>query len=209
MPRLAVALSAAALVVALLGATPLGNAAGKKVKQVVRAGEAEKAGSRGPRGKRGPRGPRGLRGFQGPPGDKGDPGSPTDGFEARDTTPVSITAVTAETATTVIASAPLPAGKYAFSGQVVLHGDADAIVRCQAHGPDPTGPLLGVPAVGRVGSTSDAARDMTVPLAFGATFATPGAVYVGCWTDVTPSPAPTATGSVVAVTVLNMAQSGS
>lgn len=209
MPRLAVALSAAALLIALLGATPLGNAAQKTVKQVVRAGKAEKSGARGPRGKRGPRGPRGLRGFQGPPGDKGDPGSPTDGFEARDTTPVAITAVTPETATTVVASAPLPAGKYAFSGQVVLHSDADALVRCQAHGPGPTGPLLGVPAVGRVGPDADAARDVTVPLAFGATFATPGPVYVGCWADVTPAPPPTATGSVVAVTVLSLSQSGS
>jgi hypothetical protein len=209
LPRLAVALSAAALVVALLGATPLGNAAEKTVKQVVRAGKAEKSGSRGPRGKRGPRGLRGPRGFQGPPGEKGDPGSPTDGFEARDTTPVAVTAVTPETATTVVASAPLPAGKYAFSGQVVLHSDADALVRCQAHGPGPTGPLLGVPAVGRVGPGADAARDVTVPLAFGATFATPGSVYVGCWADVTPAPPPTATGSVVAVTVSTMAQSGS
>ena len=50
---------------------------------------------------------------------------------------------------------------------------------------------------------------MTVPLAFGATFATPGAIYVGCWADVTPTPPPTATASVVAVTVLELSQSGS
>jgi hypothetical protein len=209
LPRLAVALSAAALVVALLGATPLGNAAERTVKKVVRAGKAEKSASRGPRGKRGPRGPRGLRGFQGPPGEKGVPGSPTDGFEARDTTPVSVTAVTAETANTVVASAPLPVGKYAFSGQVVLHADADALVTCQAHGPGADGPLLGVPAVGRVGPGADAARDTTIALSFGATFATPGAVYVGCWVDVASTPAPTATGSVVAVTVLSLLQSGS
>ena len=209
MPRLAVALSAAALLVALLGATPLGNAAQKTVKQVVRAGKAEKSSARGPRGKRGSRGPRGLRGFQGPPGDKGDPGSPTDGFEARDTTPTNVTGTAANDATTVLVSAPLPAGKYAFSGQVVLHSDNDAIVRCQAHGPGPAGPLLGVPGVGRVGPAADAARDMTVPLAFGATFATPGPVYVGCWADVTPTPPPTATANVVAVTVLELSQSGS
>ncbi|HEY7149876.1 MAG TPA: hypothetical protein VH420_10575 [Gaiellaceae bacterium] len=212
MPRLAVVLSAAALVVALLGATPLGNAAEKTVKQVVRAGKAQKSaarGPRGPRGKRGLRGPRGLRGFQGPPGDRGVPGSPTDGFEARDTTPVAITAVTAQTANTVVASAPLPAGKYAFSGQVVLHATADALVTCQAHGPGSTGPLLGVPAVARIGVGPDATRDATIPLAFGATFATPGPVYVGCWVDVAPTPAPTATGNIVAVTVLNLSQSGS
>jgi hypothetical protein len=209
LPRLAVALSAAALLVALLGATPLGNAAEKKVKQVVRAGKAEQSAARGPRGKRGARGPRGLRGFQGPPGDKGDPGSPTDGFEARDTTPVDITATTPETATTVVASAPLPVGKYAFSGQVMLHDTGAATVSCQAHGPGPTGPRLGVPSSVRVGSGLDAVRDATLPLAFGATFATPGAVYVGCWVDVAVTPAPSATGNVVAVTVLNLSQSGS
>jgi len=210
LPRLAVALSAAALVIALLGATPLGNAAEKTVKHVVRSGKAEKSGSRGPRGKRGPRGPRGLRGFQGPPGDKGDPGSPTDGFEARDTTPVDVTATTAESATTVLVSAPLPVGNYAFSGQVVLQGTTvDATVTCQAHGPGATGPLLGVPASARVGSGPDAARDATVPLAFGASFTTPGPVYIGCWVDAAATPAPSATANIVAVTVLNLSQSGS
>ena len=209
LPRLAVALSAAALLVALLGATPLGNAAQKTVKQVVRAGKAEKSGARGPRGKRGPRGPRGLRGFQGPPGDKGDPGSPTDGFEARDTTPTNVTGTAANDATTVLVSAPLPAGKYAFSGQVVLHDTGAATVTCQAHGPGSTGPLLGVPASARVGSGPDAARDATVALAFGAAFAAPGPVYIGCWVDVASTPAPSATANLVAVTVLSLSQSGS
>jgi hypothetical protein len=209
LPRLAVALSAAALLVALLGATPLGNAAQKKVKQVVRAGKAEKSGARGPRGKRGPRGPRGLRGFQGPPGENGVPGSPTDGFEARDTTPTDVTATTAETATTVLVSAPLPTGKYAFSGQVVLHDTGEATVTCQARGPGSSGPWLGVPASARVGSGPDAALDATIPLAFGATFDAPGPVYVGCWVDVAGTQAPSATANVVAVTVLNLLQSGS
>ena len=195
--------------IALLGATPLGNAAEKTVKQVVRAGKAEKSGSRGPRGKRGPRGPRGLRGFQGPPGDKGDPGSPTDGFEARDTTPVDVTATAADSATTVLVSAPLPVGKYAFSGQVVLQSTAAATVTCQARGPGATGPLLGVPASARVGSGPDGARDATLPLAFGASFTTPGPVYIGCWVDAAATPAPSATANIVAVTVLNLAQSGS
>ena len=207
--RLAVALSAVALFVALLGATPLGNAAEKKVKQVVRAGKAQQSSARGPRGKRGPRGPRGLRGFQGPPGDKGDPGSPTDGFEARDTTQVDITATTADTATTVLASAPLPTGKYAFSGQIVLHDTASATVTCQAHGPGPAGPRVGVASSVRVGTGADAVRDATLPLAFGATFANPGAVYIGCWVDVATTPAPSATANLVAVTVVTLAQSGS
>jgi hypothetical protein len=209
LPRLAVALSAAALLVALLGATPLGNAAQKTVKKVVRVGKAEKSGARGPRGKRGPRGPRGPRGFQGPPGEKGDPGSPTEGFEARDTTPVDIVGTTPETATTVLTSAPLPAAKYVFSGQVALHNSGVATVTCQARGPGATGPLLGVPASVRVGSGPDAVRDATLPLAFGAPFATPGAVSIGCWVEVAATPRPTATGNIVAVTVLNLAQSGS
>jgi hypothetical protein len=206
LPRLAVALSAAALVIALLGATPLGNAAENTVKHVVRAGKAEKSGARGPRG---PRGPRGFRGFQGPPGEKGDPGSPTDGFEARDTTPVDVTGTGPTTATTVLVSAPLPVGKYAFSGQVVLNGTADATVTCQAHGPGAAGSLLGVPASARVGSGPDGARDATIALAFGASFATPGAVSIGCWVDVAGTPPPTATANLVAVTVLTLSQSGS
>jgi hypothetical protein len=209
LPRLAVALSAAALLVALLGATPLGNAAQKTVKKVVRAGKVEKSGARGPRGKRGPRGPRGPRGFQGAPGEKGDPGSPTDGFEARDSTPVDIAGTTPETATTVLTGAPLPAAKYVFSGQVALHNSGAATVTCQARGPGATGPLLGLPASVRVGSGPDAVRDAALPLAFGATFATSGAIYVGCWVDIASTPRPTATANLVAVTVLTLSQSGS
>ena len=68
MQRLAVVLAAAALVIALLGATPLGNAAQKTVTKVARVGKSSKAA-------RGPRGPRGYRGFQGPPGIKGETGT--------------------------------------------------------------------------------------------------------------------------------------
>ena len=46
-------------------------------------------------------------------------------------------------------------------------------------------------------------------LAFGATFATPGPVYIGCWVDAAGTPAPSATANLVAVTVLNLSQSGS
>jgi hypothetical protein len=207
--RLAVVLSAAALLIALLGTTPLGNAAEKTVKSVVRVGKADKSSARGPRGRRGPRGPRGLRGFQGPPGAKGDPGSPTDGFEARRTMPVEISATTADTATTVLSSAPLPTGKYAFNGEVVLHGTGNALVTCQARGPGTTGPRVGVPATLRVGSGPDSVRDGTLPLAFGATFATAGPVSIGCWLDSSAPPFPTATANLVAVTVLNLMQSGS
>jgi collagen triple helix repeat protein len=79
--RVAITLSATALVVALLGATPFGRAAGdslqdgaRKVRGVV-AGDASTptatAQLRGPRGPRGRRGPRGFRGAQGAQGLQG------------------------------------------------------------------------------------------------------------------------------------------
>jgi hypothetical protein len=219
--RLAVALSAAALVVAVFGTTPLGTAAEKTVKKGVsalRGGKAEKAsarGPRGPRGRRGPRGPRGYRGFLGAPGERGekgergDPGLP-DAFEARSTTPVEITATTPDTATTVLTSGTLLVGRYAFSGQVVLHGIGYSAVTCQARGPGSAGPRLGVPATLHVGTGIDSVRDGTLPLAFGATFATAGPVYVGCWDNNASGSNATATASdLVAVTLGNLTQTGS
>jgi hypothetical protein len=202
--RLAVALSAAALVVALLGTTPLGNAAEKTVKHVVRAAKPAKQA----RGRRGPRGPRGLRGFQGPPGAKGETGPAgglPDGVEARNTTAVEITGTSAETATTVLSSGTLDAGKYAFNAQVTLHGGVDATVSCQAQGPGSAGPLLGAPAVLHIGAGVGSVDQATVPLAFAATFAAPGSVYVGCWVDNPNEPRPTATSSdLVALTIGNL-----
>jgi hypothetical protein len=199
--RLAVALAAAALVVALLGATPLGNAAQNTVTKVVRGGKSAKP-ARGPRG---PRGPRGLRGFQGPPGVKGETGSAgglPNGFEARSASPVEIRGTSAETATTVLASGTLPAGKYAFSGQVYLQGGVDTIIFCQAQGPGSAGPRLGVPAALHVGSGVGAVGQGTIPLAFAATFDAPGSVYVGCWVDNPNQPRPTAQSSdLVALTI--------
>lgn len=79
--RLAVALSSAALAVALLGVTPLGSAAGSAVdlaRDSVGASPAAKQktirGPRGPRGRPGPRGPQGITGAQGEwgaPGERG------------------------------------------------------------------------------------------------------------------------------------------
>lgn len=201
MPRLAVVLAAAALVVALLGATPLGNAAESTVTKVVRVGKSSQA-ARGPRG---PRGYRGPRGFLGPPGIKGDTGPAgglPDGFEARNANSVEITGTAADTATTVLASGTLPVGKYAFNGQVTLHGGVDTVIFCQAHGPGSTGPLLGVPTALHVGTGVGSVGQATIPLTFAATFANPGSVYVGCWVDNTNQPRPTATSSdLVALTV--------
>ena len=202
MQRLAVALAAAALVVALLGTTPLGNAAQNTVTKVVRVGKPSKQTRRGPRG---PRGPRGLRGFQGPPGVKGETG-PAGGlpnaFEARNANAVEISGTTPETATTVLASGTLPAGKYAFDAQVSLHGLADVVVSCQAQGPGSLGPRLGAPASLHVGPGAGAVRDGTLPLAFAATFAAPGSVYVGCWIDDGGAQHPTATSAdLIALTI--------
>jgi hypothetical protein len=204
LPRLAVALSAAALVVALLGATPLGNAAEKTVRHVVRVAKPAKQ-ARGPRG---PRGPRGLRGFQGPPGARGETGPAgglPDGFEARNTTAVEITGTSADTATTVLSSGTLPVGKYVFTAQVTLHGGVDAIVFCQGQGPGSAGPLLGTPAILHIGIGVGSVGQATIPLAFAATFAAPGSVYVGCWVDNPNEPRPTATSSdLVALTIGNL-----
>ena len=196
MQRLAVALAAAALLVALLGATPLGNAAQNTVTKVVHVGKSSK---------RGPRGPRGLRGFQGPPGvkgDKGEAGGLPNAFEARNANAVEISGTTSDTATTVLASGTLPEGKYAFNAQVSLHGLADIVVSCQAQGPGSAGPRIGAPASLHVGTGAGAVRDGTLPLAFAATFAAPGSVYVGCWIDDGSAEHPTATSSgLVALTI--------
>jgi hypothetical protein len=199
--RLAVALAATALVVALLGATPLGNAAQNTVTKVVHVGKSSKQ-ARGPRG---PRGARGLRGFQGPPGikgDKGEAGGLPNAFEARNTNAVDIGGTTSNSATTVLASGTLPAGKYAFNAQVSLHGLGDVVVSCQAQGPGSAGPRIGAPAALHVGPGTGAVRDGTLPLSFAATFAAPGSVYVGCWIDDGSAVHPTATSSdLIALTI--------
>jgi hypothetical protein len=85
--RLPIALSAAALVVAVLGATPFGEAAGNAASKGLGAAEAVvtdrtfdttagptatlQRGPKGPRGKRGPRGLRGPKGARGPRGLRG------------------------------------------------------------------------------------------------------------------------------------------
>lgn len=71
--RLAIVMSATALVVAILGITPIGGAAGN----AVATGVAKVTGSKaaGPFAKRGPRGPRGPRGARGPIGARGAQGS--------------------------------------------------------------------------------------------------------------------------------------
>jgi collagen triple helix repeat protein len=81
--RMPIALATSALVVALVGSTPLGDAAGRAVVVSAATGHDLVLGrSTGPsaqqvvRGPRGPRGPRGLRGLRGPRGLRGVPGPP-------------------------------------------------------------------------------------------------------------------------------------
>jgi hypothetical protein len=74
--KIPIALAAAALVVALLGTTPLGQAAGdaadSSLKLVgIQAKKKPLRGPRGPRGPAGPRGPQGPVGSQGPQGLQG------------------------------------------------------------------------------------------------------------------------------------------
>jgi hypothetical protein len=80
--RLAITLAFAALVVALLGSTSVGQAASNTLKAGVKNARASKyAGPlqskvlRGPRGKRGAKGPRGPRGLAGPAGPAGPAGA--------------------------------------------------------------------------------------------------------------------------------------
>lgn len=183
MQRLPIALSAAALVVALLGATPLGTAAEKTVKKgvsVFQAGKAEKSsarGPRGPRGRRGPKGPRGLRGFLGAPGekgekgDRGDPG-PSNAYESPWTSTVAVTGTSPETATVVRTIASLPAGKYAITAQMTVMGSgADA--HCRGRGPTV---YVGQPGIVDVGSV-----DGTLTITFPADLSTGGSVSIACW----------------------------
>jgi len=201
--RLPVVLSAAALAVALLGATPLGTAAEKTVKKgasVLHADKAKQASARGPRGRRGPRGPRGprgYRGFLGAPGEKGEPGDlgPSNAYEFKWTAPVDVTGTSPEMATIVAApNTALPAGKYAVSAQMVVTGGGGD-VHCRARGPGPTGPYLGELAMLEVSSA-----DGTLPLAFGADLASGGTINIACWQPAVAG-ADVGPGEIVAVKV--------
>jgi hypothetical protein len=215
--RLAVALSAAALVVALLGTTSLGTAAEKTVEKGVsalRGGKAEKAsarGPRGPRGRRGPRGPRGYRGFLGAPGEKGERGDPgpSEAHETRSTTPVVITGDSESNETVVLTSSALPAGVYGVTAQVTLAGTGYGRVTCQARGPGASGPRLGVPARLHVGTGIDSVRDGTMTLAFGARLDAGGTLHLACWEPGSSNNPSATASSLVAVKSGNLTQTGS
>ena len=183
--RLPIAISVAALVVAVLGSTGLGEAAqngvtagASKAKRATGLG-AEKSsarrGPRGPRGYRGYRGYRGLRGFQGPPGDKGDKGDagPSDGFFASSETPVNISGQSPASATVVL-SAPYPAGTFLLMAKVKVEGTADTTVSCHIWG---AGSSVGG---SRLGSGAGSSQVATISMLAWASVV-PQNMQIRCW----------------------------
>lgn len=223
--RLPIAISIAALVVAVLGTTGLGEAAQNgvtagtaKAKRATGLG-AEKSTARGPRGRRGPRGYRGyrgyrgLRGFQGPPGDKGDKGDQgpngTDAFEVISSTPITVIGNTFETAATVL-TMPLAAGKYLVTAQATIVGTADGTAVCRARAPGVVGPGSSSTARSQIGTVAGSTRADTLSMVFGVSVTDPGAVHLRCWEENGTGADPTATAtSIAAVKVGNLTQSGS
>jgi hypothetical protein len=197
--RLAIGLSAAALVVALLGATPLGTAAEKTVKKVIRADKAEKSSVRGPRGKRGPRGPRGRRGFQGPPGEKGEPGL-ANAYTVRSSS-ITVTGTTREAATPVATLAALPPGQYLISAQVTATGSGSARLVCEGKAGAATG--MGK---SQIGDGPGEAKTATLAIVFGAPVPMGGPAQLSCWLEERSAPDPTVTADVSAIRVGGLTQ---
>jgi hypothetical protein len=197
--RLAVALAAAALVVALLGTTPLGTAAEKTVKKVVRADRAEKSSARGPRGKRGPRGVRGPRGFQGPPGEKGEPGLP-DAHTVR-ASAITVTGTTRETATPVATLAALPPGQYLISAQVTATGTGSARLVCEGKAGTATG--MGK---SQIGDSPGEAKTAMLAIVFGAPVPVGGPADLHCWLEERFAPDPTVSADMSALKVGGLTQ---
>jgi hypothetical protein len=197
--RLAIGLSAAALVVALLGATPLGTAAEKTVKKVVRADKAEKSSARGPRGKRGPRGPRGRRGFQGPPGEKGEPGLAS-AYAVRSSS-ITVTGMTRETATQIATIAALPPGQYLISAQVTATATGSSRLVCEGK----AGTANGV-GKSQIGDGPGEAKTATLAIVFGAPVPMGGPAQLNCWLEERSAPDPTVTADMVALRVGGLTQ---
>jgi hypothetical protein len=210
--RLPIALSTAALVVALLGSTSLGEAARdgvsssvQKAKRATGLGATKSTARRGPRGRRGPPGPRGPRGFQGPPGDKGEKGDPaSDAFSVRNSTPVTVTGTDSTTATTVANIASLPAGNYVISAQVAARGTGGGRLACE---------VRAAAAVGsgrsQIGGNSAGALAATLSIVFGAPVPNGGPAQLRCWEEQGSTTDPTVTADLVAVKVGTLTQSGS
>ena len=199
MQRLAIGLSAAALVVALLGATPLGTAAEKTVKKVVRAERADKSSARGPRGKRGPRGLRGPRGFQGPPGEKGEPGLP-DAYTVRSSS-ITVTGTTRESATPIATLAALPPGQYLISAQVTATGTGSSRLVCEGKAGTATGT-----GKAQIGDGPGEAKTATLAVVLGASLPMGGPAQLNCWLEERSAPDPSVTADMSAIKVGGLTQ---
>ena len=220
--RLPIAISVAALVVAVLGATGLGEAAqngvtagATKAKRATGLGAEKSSAKRGPRGRRGPRGYRGyrgLRGFQGPPGDKGDKGDQgpngTDAFEVISSTPITVSGISFETGAAVL-TMPLTPGKYIVTAQVTVEGTADATVVCRARAPAPTGTGWAGTAKSRIGTAAGSSRADTLTVVFGVPLTEAGNVHLRCWEESGTSGGTATASKIAAVKVGNLTQSGS
>ncbi len=222
--RLPIAISIAALVVAVFGSTGLGEAAQNgvtsgvtKAKRATGLGASRSSARRGPRGYRGYRGYRGLRGFQGPPGDdgakgdkgdKGDTGPATDAFELVSSAPITVIGTTFETAATVL-TMPLAAGKFVVTAQATIEGTADGTAVCRARAPGAVGPGSSSTARSRIGTTAGSTRSDTLTMIFGVSAIDPGAVHLRCWEENGTGADPTVTASsIVAVKIGALTQSG-
>jgi hypothetical protein len=187
--RLPIAISIAALVVALLGVTGLGEAAQDGVTAGVTkakraAGLAPQRssarGPRGPRGRRGPRGYRGPRGFQGPPGengvkgDKGDKGDrgPSEAVAARTTIPVTVTGTSSATANPVLVRPGVPAGNYVITARITVDSSGGVDVNCEGRAGTDSG------SAARSGSGTE-----TLAIVFGARLAATGSIELRCWKE--------------------------
>ena len=199
MQRLAIGFSAAALVVALLGATPLGTAAEKTVKKVVRAEKADKSSARGPRGKRGPRGPRGRRGFQGAPGEKGEPGL-ANAYTVRSSS-ITVTGTTREAATPVATLAALPPGQYLISAQVTATGSGSARLVCEGKAGAATGT-----GKSQIGDGPGEAKTAALAIVFGAPVPMGGPAQLNCWLEERSAPDPVVTADMSAIRVGGLTQ---
>jgi hypothetical protein len=212
--RLPIALSAAALVVALLGATSLGEAARNgvtasvdKAKQATGLGAKKRSarrGPRGPRGRRGFRGPRGPRGFMGPPGEKGEKGDPhSDAFSARNSAGVTVTGTDGANATTVASIPSLPAGNYVISAQVTARGTGAGRLACEVRAAAAAG-------AGRsqIGANSGGTLAATLSIVFGAPVPNGGPANLRCWEEQGSTTDPIVTADLVAIRVGTLTQTG-
>jgi hypothetical protein len=213
--RLPIAFSTAALVVALLGATSLGEAArngvatsvenAKRASGLAATKSTARRGPRGPRGRRGPRGLRGPRGFQGPPGDKGDKGDPhSEAFSARNSAGVAVTGIDSATGTAVASLASLPGGNYVISAQVAARGTGAGRLACEVR----AGAAVGS-GRSQIGESSGGTLAATLSIVFGAPIPNGGPAQLRCWEEQGSTTDPIVTADLVAVRVGTLTQTGS